>query len=124
MVFIDSPYGDNIKYSYNPKFICKISCENKEFYQELEKVAIEIKRILKKDKIVSWVIGDHWRSNSGFIPVGIKIYQMLEKQFKPIDIVCLTRRNQTSNTPSWKQRAIKNNFYLRGFKYLFIMKKE
>ena len=65
MVFIDSPYGDNIKYSDNPNCIGKISCEKEGFYQELEKVAIEIKRILKKDKIVSWVIGDHRRSNSG-----------------------------------------------------------
>jgi len=124
MVFIDSPYGDNIKYSDNPHCIGKISCEKEEFYQELEKVVVEIKRILKKGKIIAWVIGDHWRANSGFIPVGIKIYQMLEKHFKPLDIICLTRRNQTSNTSLWKQRAIKNNFYLRGFKYLFIMKKE
>ncbi len=124
MVFIDSPYGNNIHYSDNPDCIGKISCESEEFYQELEKVSIEIKRILKKDKVVAWVIGDHWRSNSGFIPVGIKIYQMLEKHFIPLDIICLARRNQTSNTPLWKQRAIKNNFYLRGFKYLFIMKKE
>ena len=124
MVFIDSPYGDNIKYSNNPNCIGKISCEKEEFYQELGKVAIEIKRILKKDKVIAWVIGDHWRSNSGFIPVRIKIYQMLEKYFKPIDIVCLARRNQTSNTFLWKQRAIKNKFYLRGFKYLFIMKKQ
>ena len=124
MVFIDSPYGDNINYSDNPDCIGKISCEKVEFYQELEKVATEIKRILKQDKIVAWVIGDHWRSKSGFIPIGIKIYHMLKKHFKPLDIVCLTRRNQTSNTPLWKQRAIQNNFYLRGFKYLFIMKKE
>jgi hypothetical protein len=124
MVFIDSPYGDNIKYSNDPNCIGKISCENEKFYQELEKVALEIKRILKKDKVVAWVIGDHWRSKSGLIPVGIKIFQMLEKHFKPVDIICLTRRNQTSNTPLWKQRAIENNFYLRGFKYLFIMKNE
>jgi len=123
MAFIDSPYGDNIKYSNEPECIGKLSCEKEDFYQELEKVAIEIKRILKKDKIVGWVIGDHWRSNSGFIPVGVKIYQMLEKHFKPIDIICLTRRHQTSNTQLWKQRAVKHDFYLRGFKYLFIMKK-
>ena len=79
--------------------------------------------MLKKDKVIAWVIEDHWRGNSGFIPVGIKIYQMLEKHFKALDIVCLARRNQTSNTFFWKQRAIQNNFYLRGFKYLVIMKK-
>jgi len=123
MIFIDSPYGDNIEYSENPDCIGKISCEKEEFYQELEKVAIEIKRILKKDKILGWVIGDHWRRNSGFIPVGIKVYQMLEKHFAPVDIICLKRRHQTSNTQLWKERAIEYNFYLRGFKYLFIMKK-
>lgn len=124
MVFIDSPYGDNINYSENSACIGKISCEKEEFYQELEKVAIEIKRILKKDKIVAWVIGDHWRSSSGYIPVGIRIYRMLEKHFTPVDVVCLARRHQTSNTSIWQERAIKNNFYLRGFKHLFIMKKE
>lgn len=123
MVFIDSPYGDNVKYSDNQNCIGKISAEKEEFYQELEKVTKEIHRILRKGKVVGWVIGDHWRSNSGFVPVGIRIYQMLEKYFNPVDIICLTRRHQTSNTPIWKQRAIQHNFYLRGFKYLFIMRK-
>ena len=123
MVFIDSPYGDNVKYSDYPDCIGKISAEKEEFYQELEKVAKEIHRILKKGKVVGWVIGDHWRSNSGFIPVGIKIYQMLEKYFQTVDVICLARRHQSSNTPIWKQRAIQHNFYLRGFKYLFIMRK-
>lgn len=123
LVIIDSPYGDNVNYSDNPNCIGKISCEKDEFFQELDKVAKECHRILKNDKVIGWIIGDHWRGNSGFIPVGIKIYNTLEKYFQPMDIICLTRRNQTSNTPLWKQRAIKNNFYLRGFKYLFIMKK-
>ena len=123
MIFIDSPYGDNVKYSDSPDCIGKISAEKEEFYQELEKVSKDIHRILKKGKVVGWVIGDHWRSNSEFIPVGIKIYQMLEKYFEPVDVICLTRIHQTSNTPIWKKRAIQHNFYLRGFKYLFIMRK-
>ena len=57
MVFIDSPYGDNIKYSDNPNCIGKISCEKEEFYQELEKVAIEIKEYLKRQ---SYCLG-YWR---------------------------------------------------------------
>lgn len=123
MVFIDSPYSDNVTYSNHPDCIGKISAEKDDFYQELEKVAKEIHRILKKGKVVGWVIGDHWRSKSGFIPVGIRIYQMLEKYFEPVDLICLTRRHQRSNTNIWKQRAIQHNFYLRGFKYLFIMRK-
>lgn len=49
-VFIDSPYSDNIKYSDEKECIGKISCEKTEFYDELEKVAYEIARILKPGK--------------------------------------------------------------------------
>lgn len=122
-VFIDSPYSDNVKYSNHPDCMGKISAEKEKFFEELEKVAQEIHRILKPNKIMGWVIGDHWRKKSGFIPVGIKLYQRLCKYFETIDIVCLTRRNQSSNTSIWHRRAREFNFYLRGFKYLFIMRK-
>lgn len=122
-IFIDSPYSNNVKYSNHPDCIGKISAEREQFFEELEKVAKEIHRILKHDKIMAWLIGDHWRKKSGFIPVGIKLYQRLSKYFETVDIICLTRRNQTSNTSVWHRRARQFNFYLRGFKYLFIMSK-
>ena len=49
-VFIDSPYSDNVKYSDHPDCIGRISCEREEFFDELEKVAREIHRILKPGK--------------------------------------------------------------------------
>ncbi len=52
LVFIDSPYSDNIKYSDHPDCIGKISCEDPRFFQELEKVAIEAKRILKPNGVL------------------------------------------------------------------------
>lgn len=122
-VFIDSPYSDNLVYSNDPKCIGKISCEKEEFFDELEKVAKEIFRILKKTKIVAWVIADQWIKRK-FTPVGFLMWQRLQKYFEPIDIICLTRHNQTSNTGVWHQRARQYNFYLRGFKYLFIMRKK
>jgi len=122
-VFIDSPYSDNVKYSDHPKCIGKIPCTDKRFFRELEKVAKEIYRILKPDKYMAWLIGDHWRKNTGYIPVGFKIYNMLCNLFNPVDVICVTRRNQTSNTGLWHKRAREFNFYLRGFKYLFIMRK-
>jgi len=93
------------------------------FFIELEKVAKEAYRILKIDKYIAWLIGDHWRKKSGFIPVGLNIYNILSKYFQPVDIIVVARHNQTSNTPFWIDKAIKYNFYLRGFKYLIIMKK-
>lgn len=121
--FIDSPYSDNVKYSDHPKCIGKIPCTDEKFFKELEKVSKEIHRILKPDKYMAWLIGDHWRKSTGYIPVGFRIYNMLSSFFKPIDVVCVVRRNQTSNTGLWHKRAREFNFYLRGFKFLFIMQK-
>ena len=121
-VFIDSPYSDNIKYSDDSKCIGKISCEKIEFFDELEKVAQEIHRILKPNKVIAWLIADQWIKRK-FTPTGFLLYQRLEKYFETIDIISVTRHNQTSNTGIWHYRARKFNFYLRGFKYLFIMKK-
>ena len=121
-VFIDSPYSDNIKYSDNQQCIGKISCEKIEFYDELEKVAAEIYRILKPNKVVAWLIGDQWIKKK-FTPTGFLLYQRLEKYFEPVDLICVTRHNQTSNTGVWHERARRFNFYLRGFKHLILMKK-
>lgn len=122
LVFIDSPYSDNIKYSEHPDCIGKISCEDPVFFTELEKVAVESKRILIKDGIIAWLIGDQAKKKI-FTPVGVRLYQILEKYFVPVDAIAVTRHNQTSNTQTWHYRARKFNFYLRGFKYLFIFRK-
>ena len=122
MVFIDSPYGDNIRYNDHPDDIGKISSENELFYEELEKVMKESQRILKEGKILGWLIGDQWVKGK-FTPVGLKVYNRLCKYFEPVDIICVARRGQSSHTGLWHNRARRLNFYLRGFKYLLIMKK-
>ena len=124
MVFIDSPYGDNVSYSSEPQDIGKISAEDTRFYDELEKVALEIKRILKPGKVLGWLIGDQWVKRK-FTPVGFKIYEMLVEKlgFEPVDLICVARRNQSSNTRVWHYRAQKFNFFLRGFKYLILVRK-
>lgn len=122
MVFIDSPYGDNVRYNDHPDCIGKISSETEVFYDELEKVMKESHRILKEGKVLGWLIGDQWVKKE-FTPVGLKIYDRLCKYFEPVDIICVTRRGQTSHTGPWYNRARRFNFFLRGFKYLLIMRK-
>lgn len=122
LVFIDSPYGDNIRYNDHPDCIGKISSESEVFYDELEKVIAESHRILKKGKVLGWLIGDQWVKNK-FTPVGFRLYERLDKYFETVDIICITRRGQSSNTSLWYNRARRHNFYLRGFKYLFLMRK-
>ena len=122
MVFIDSPYGDNIKYNDHPGNIGNISSESESFYDELEKVMIECRRILKDGKALGWLIGDQWVRNR-FTPVGLRIYEKLCEYFEPLDIVCVARRSQYSHTGVWYNRARRFNFFLRGFKYLIIVRK-
>jgi len=73
---------------------------------------------------MGWLIGDQWVKRK-FTPVGFRIYQMLVENvgFEPIDIICVARRNQSSNTRIWHYRAQKFNFFLRGFKYLILVRK-
>jgi len=122
MVFVDSPYGDNIRYNEHPDCIGKISSENESFYEELEKVIKECHRIMKPGKVLGWLIGDQWVKKK-FTPVGFLLYTRLTKYFDTVDIVCIARRGQSSHTGMWYNRARRFNFYLRGFKYLFIMRK-
>ena len=122
MIFVDSPYGDNIKYNEKSGCLCNISSQKNEFYDELERIMVESKRVLKKDKIIAWLIGDQWLKNK-FTPVGLNVYQRIGRHFQPIEIICVSRRGQSSNTRIWTNRARKNNFYLRGFKYLIIARK-
>jgi DNA modification methylase len=122
LVFIDSPYSDNIKYNDYPDCIGKISCEDERFFEELEKVAKEAYRILKRGKVLGWLIGDQWVKKK-YTPVGFKLYKRLSEYFETVDVICIVRRGQTSNTGLWYNRARRFNFYLRGFKYLLIMRK-
>jgi DNA modification methylase len=122
LIFVDSPYGDNIRYNEHPDSIGKISSETEGFYDELEKVMKECHRILKPDKVLGWLIGDQWVKRK-FTPVGFKLYQRLCKYFETVDIITVARRGQSSHTGLWYNRARRFNFFLRGFKYLFIMRK-
>ncbi len=106
----------------HPLNIGHIPATEEKFFDELEKVMVECHRVLKSGKVLAWLIGDQWAKGI-FIPVGFKVYERLTKYFEPLDIVCVVRRNQSSNTPFWHSKAIQHNFYLRGFKYLIIVRK-
>ena len=122
MVFIDSPYGDNIDYNDQPGNVGRISAEADEFYEALDRVMAECYRVLKPGKTLGWLIGDQWVKKK-FTPVGFRVYEQLCRHFETVDVICVARRSQTSNTGIWHNRALRFNFYLRGFKYLFMMRK-
>ena len=119
---LDSPYSDNVHYSDAPGDIGKLSARTGEFYEALDEVAAELHRTLRPGGILAWVISDEYRHGE-FTPVVFRLFQRLLARFEPVDIVCLVRRHDRSLNPLWEHRARKRNFYLRGFKFLFLVRR-
>ena len=138
-VFVDPPYSDHIQYSEEAACIGRIKAEDPRYFEEMEKVIAEIDRILKPKRYMGLYICDSFKkksgrisasgasgaasSASGFVPIGFKIFEMLCRHFKPADIISVVRHNKNLTRGNWQKAAIPDNFFLRGFNYLFIMKK-
>jgi len=123
-VFVDPPYGDNVNYSDEKECIGKLPAYDEEYFKAMEKVIGEINRVLKPDRYMALYVCDYFDKKKGFVPIGFRLYQMLSKHFTTVDIVSVTRHNKTLNMGNYRKAADEGNFYLRGFNYLFIMKKE
>lgn len=123
LVFVDPPYSDNIHYSDDPRCLGRIPASDPAFYDALEAVAREASRVLRPNGVLALIMSDEYRQHR-FTPVGFRAYGRLLRHFTSVDIVCLARRNDRSASPMWEHRARNRGFYLRGFKYLFLMRKE
>jgi DNA modification methylase len=123
-IFIDPPYSDNIQYSDDPKCIGKLSATEEEYFDSIEKVISECFRVLKNRRYFALYVCDYYNKKKGFIPIGFCLFDIMSKYFKPIDIISVVRHNKTLKMGNWRKAAEEGNFYLRGFNYLFIMKKE
>ena len=47
----------------------------------------------------------------------------LRKRFQPVDVISVVRHNASLGKGNFNKAAEEGNFFLRGFNYLFIMKK-
>jgi hypothetical protein len=52
------------------------------------------------------------------------LFDRLRKRFTPVDIVSVVRHNKTLEMGNYRKAAEEGNFFLRGFNYLFIMRRE
>lgn len=123
-VFIDPPYSTHIDYSDDPRCIGKLDSQQMEYYQAMEKVIKEIYRILKNRRYMALYVSDSFKKGKPFSPIGFELFSLLRKKFKPVDIISVVRHNRKLKRNHWHTSAIEGNFYLRGFNYLFIFKKE
>ncbi len=122
LAVIDSPYSDNIAYSRDPRCLGRISCRDDRFYEEMGRVASEAHRVLLPGAILAWIIADEYRRGV-YTPVGFRLLRILEQGFEPVDTIALIRHHDRSASPMWEHRARRFNFFLRGFKFLFVVRK-
>jgi hypothetical protein len=66
---------------------------------------------------------DSFVKGKGFFPIGFELFTLMRKHFEPTDIIAVTRHNKTLDMGNYRSAAQEGNFYLRGFNYLFIMRK-
>ena len=115
------PYANIIKYSEdieNDLSHLKV----KDFLIEMEKVASESYRVLKKDKFCGVLMGDT-RQKGHIIPMSFEVMKIFEKiGFKTKEIIIKEQHNCKA-TGFWKTNSVKYNFLLIAHEYLFIFKK-
>lgn len=129
-VFIDPPYGTHLDYGPDPRDIGKLDvAAGGEYYAAMERVFAEIHRVLKPGKHLGLYVSDSYVHGGGegkgtFHPIGFELFDRLRKRgFVPVDIVAVTRHNKTLEMGNYRKAAEEGNFYLRGFNYLFIVRK-
>lgn len=125
-VFIDPPYSTHIDYSDDPRCIGNLHV-TAGYYQAMEQVIAEIDRVLKPNRHMALYVSDSYEHGSGptrgFHPIGFELFDRLRHRFVPVDIVSVVRHNRTLEMGNYRAAAERENFFLRGFNYLLIMRK-
>jgi DNA modification methylase len=122
LVFVDPPYADNIKYSNAPGSIDRFPARDERYYEALDAVSAECRRILRKGGVLGALVCDHHVKKEGFTPIGFRTFGILSRRFEPLDVVAVVRHNRTLDQGNYHEAAREGNFFLRGFNYLFIVR--
>ncbi|MEM1185062.1 MAG: DNA methyltransferase [Planctomycetota bacterium] len=146
-VFVDPPYSTHIDYSDDPRCIGKLDASEvvrsgqkrgpdeppalmgEAYYEAMEEVIAECHRVLKNRRYFGLYVSDSFKKTKGkkggtFMPIGFELFGIMRDYFKPVDMISVVRHNAKLQRGNWHKAAEEQNFFLRGFNYLFIMKKE
>lgn len=133
--FVDPPYSTHIDYSDDPACIGKLDAGGTDggsaYYTAMDKVFAEAHRVMKNRRYMAVYVSDSWRkkgkgegAGGEFMPIAFELFALLRKRFAPVDIISVVRHNQKLARGNWRKAAEEGNFYLRGFNYLMIFKKQ
>ena len=115
------PYANIINYSENLEN--DLSLLNiKEFLIQMEKVANESFRVLKKGKFCAILMGDT-RQKGNMIPMSFKVMEIFKNSGFTLKEIIIKEQHNCKATGFWKTNSIKYNFLLIAHEYIFIFKK-
>lgn len=132
--FIDPPYSTHVDYSDDPRCIGRLDAGGDDggeaYYDAMTRVLHELHRVLKPGGYLGLYVSDSWRKRRGggagegtFMAIGFELFAILRRGFVPVDIIAVVRHNQKLGYGNWHKAAEENNFFLRGFNYLIIVRK-
>jgi len=115
------PYANIIQYSDNiEQDLSRL--EIKDFLTEMNLVAWESYRVLKKDKFCAILMGDT-RQKGHMIPLAFEVMRVFENVGFSLKELIIKEQHNCRATGYWKTNSIKYNFLLIAHEYLFVFRK-
>jgi DNA modification methylase len=128
--FVDPPYSTHVNYSDDKRCIGKLDAapldgpiDENPYYAAMADIFKELDRVLKPRRYLAIYVSDSFKKGKPFMPIGFELFSLLRRRFQPVDIIAVVRHNRKLTRNHWQTEAIKGNFFLRGFNFLFIFKK-
>lgn len=115
------PYANIIKYSDDlDEDLSRLNI--KKFLVEMQKVADESYRVLKKDKFCAILMGDT-RKNGCMVALSFDVMKIFQEAGFQLKELIVKEQHNCRATGYWKTNSIKYNFLLIANEHLFIFKK-
>jgi adenine-specific DNA-methyltransferase len=121
LVFFDPPYADNLAYSDDSRCLGKLKADGR-WQRAMRLVLDECARVLRDERMLAVYVCDVY-TKQRFHPLGFEVFEMSKKHFTPVDVVCVARHNRTLEMGNYRRAADEGDFFLRGFKYLLLLRK-
>ena len=93
-----------------------------DFLAEMQKVASESFRVLKKDKFCAILMGDT-RQKGHMIPMSFEVMKIFEQAGFRLKELIIKEQHNCKATGFWKTNSVKHNFLLIAHEYLFVFRK-
>lgn len=115
------PYADIIKYSNGIDGDLS-QLKVKDFLEQMNPVAQECYRVLKKGKFCAILMGDT-RKNGCMIPMSFDVMKIFQDAGFTLKELIIKEQHNCKATGYWKTNSVKYNFLLIAHEYLFVFRK-